>query len=179
MGTAARRGGKGVVVKSPLAWSTAAATCLSAAGVQQLLAPDSPHRLAWLDWLGGALAWLAGATVPLTLLSTGMWMHGRMALMASPEVLRQAIAYLVLKLAVLPWLMVAVTQWMGIGGRQGLALLLLTAVPVGQTAFVLSEQHQQGTEVITVTLIAGLLLLLPHLLCVLAVVQWLGLYAEQ
>lgn len=50
---------------------------------------------------------------------------------------------------------------------------------VAQTAFVLSERYQCCTEAITATLIAGLLLLLPHLLLVMWAVDRLGLYTTQ
>jgi predicted permease len=41
--------------------------------------------------------------------------------------------YLAIKLLLLPWLMVGVTRALGVGGRDGLALLLLTAVPVSMS----------------------------------------------
>jgi hypothetical protein len=58
-----------------------------------------------------------------------MWLHGRRGV-ASGDNARLVVAYLVLKLLALPWLMWGVMHMLGIGGSQGLALLLLTAVPV-------------------------------------------------
>ena len=96
--------------------------------------------------------------------------------MPPPPTHTQLVVYLLLKLLILPWLMVLVTAILGIGGTLGKALVLLSVVPVAQTAFVVSEQYEVGTTAVTTVMMAGLLLLLPHLLCVLAVIDLFGLY---
>jgi hypothetical protein len=56
-------------------------------------------------------------------------------------------------------------------------VLCCAACPqVGQTAFVLAEQHSQGTEAVTATLLAGLLLMLPHVLLVMYLIDAWDLY---
>lgn len=49
--------------------------------------PHKTHtQLAFVD---GSLSWLARCSVPLTLLSTGAWMHGRRQQMGAARVVRQ------------------------------------------------------------------------------------------
>lgn len=55
----------------------------------------------------------------------------------------------------------------------------LSCLQVGQTAFVLSERQGCGTEAVTGTLLLGLLLMLPHVLAVLWVVDSLQLFPDE
>ncbi|KAG2495515.1 hypothetical protein HYH03_006458 [Edaphochlamys debaryana] len=103
----------------------------------------------------------------------GGWSTGGLGFIA------EVVAYLAVKLLALPVLMLFVNSLLGIGGRLGRALMVLTCVPVGQMAFVVSEQYGHGAAAVTWVMQAGLLLMLPHVIAVLATLRWAGLYAEE
>lgn len=165
-----------VLRRNHLMWTTGGAVLLSLLGTKDRLDPDSRTAVPQLSFVDGSLAWFAGCCVPLTLFSTGMWMHGRPLTSASN--LAATLAYTTLRMFVLPCVMVFVNWLLGISGRLAYALVLLSCVPVAQTAFVVSEQYKAGTEAVTSVLSVGLLLMLPHLLLVLAVMKRLGLYSS-
>jgi predicted permease len=62
-------------MQNPLVWSTAVAVLLSALGSAALLDPSSPLALKHLAFLEALLGWFAQTTAPLTLFTTGLWMH--------------------------------------------------------------------------------------------------------
>ena len=90
----------------------------------------------------------------------------------------QAVTYLLLKMLALPWLMVVVNGLLGLGGQLARALVVLSCVPVGNMAFVVSEQYGVGTAAVTCVMVAGLLLMMPHVVGVMAVMEALGMYQD-
>jgi predicted permease len=167
----------GLVLSNALMWTTGAAIVLSMLGLHALLDPDVPTHIPALEFVEGTLSWLARCSVPVSLFAVGLWTCGRAGELGYGA-WRSTLVYTAIKLLLLPGLMVFVNSLLGLDGKLARAMVVLTCVPVGQMAFVVSEQYGQGTDAVTGVMQLGLLLMLPHVLGVMAVLRWLGLYEE-
>ncbi len=91
--------------------------------------------------------------------------------------------------------MVCVNTLLGLSGPTASAMVLLTCVPVGQMAFVVSEQYDRGgadrtaagtgtagcttgAGCVAGVMQLGLLLMLPHVVGAMAVMRAVGLYGS-
>lgn len=171
-----------LVLSNALMWTTGAATVVSMLGLHALLDPAEPTHIPLLGFVEGTLAWLARCSVPVSLFAMGLWGASRAAETSGSGsgrgwIVKTAV-YLAIKLFLLPWVMVFVNSLLGLGGRLGRSMVVLTCVPVGQMAFVVSEQYGEGAEAVTGVMQVGLLLMLPHVVAVMAALRWLGLYEE-
>jgi len=54
--------------------------------------------------------------------------------------------------------------------------VILSVLPVAQTAFVICKQYEMGTAVVTSAMVASLLLMLPQLMGTLVLLDWWGLF---
>ncbi|KAG2428774.1 hypothetical protein HXX76_011474 [Chlamydomonas incerta] len=171
-----------LVLSNALMWTTGAATVVSMLGLHALLDPAEPTHIPLLEFVEGTLAWLARCSVPVSLFAMGLWGASRAAETSGSGSGRgwilQTAVYMGIKLFLLPWVMVFVNSLLGLGGRLGRSMVVLTCVPVGQMAFVVSEQYGEGAEAVTGVMQVGLLLMLPHVVAVMAALRWMGLYEE-
>ncbi|GLC60668.1 hypothetical protein PLESTB_001655900 [Pleodorina starrii] len=165
-----------LVLGNALMWTTGAATAVSMLGLHSILDPEVPSHLPELGFVEGTLSWLARCSVPVSLFAMGLFTASRPACGGEGASVRTLVGYLAVKLLVLPWLMVFVNSLMGLDGRLARSLVVLTCVPVGQNAFLVTEQYGEGAEAVTGVMQAGLGLMLPHVAAVMAALRWLGLY---
>jgi predicted permease len=86
----------------------------------------------------------------------------------------EVFVYLLLRATVAPGLMVVVCHLMGFRGDLAHALVILSLLPVAQTAFVVCKQAETGMAAVSVMLVASLFMMLPQLMVVLAVLERLG-----
>jgi predicted permease len=89
---------------------------------------------------------------------------------------RQLWKYLLARATVAPGFMVLVCWAMGLKGDLAHALVILALLPVAQTAFVVCKQAEVGTHAISVLMVASLLVMLPQLMVLLAVLEWLHVF---
>jgi hypothetical protein len=83
----------------------------------------------------------------------------------------QVTLLLLLKLAVLPALMIALTQLMGMRNTYGLSLVLLSSCPLAPLAFLVCQQYGVGAELATSVTIQGVLLMLPQMMAIIKISQ--------
>ncbi|GLI63412.1 hypothetical protein VaNZ11_006378 [Volvox africanus] len=166
-----------LVLGNVLMWTTGAATAVSMLGLHAVLDPDVPSHVRELGFVEGTLSWLARCSVPVSLFAIGLFTASRPGCgLRDAGSARALMAYLGLKLLLLPWLMIFVNSLLGLDGRLARSLVVLTCVPVGQNAFVVTEQFGEGAEAVTAVMQIGLLLMLPHVAGVMGVLRWMGLY---
>jgi predicted permease len=89
------------------------------------------------------------------------------------------LAFLALKLTLLPALMVALTLACGVRGAQGLSLVLLASCPLAPLAFLVCQQYGAGAELATAVTIQGVLLMLPQMMAVIKINEVARLYDVQ
>jgi predicted permease len=162
------------LLKNPVMWATGLAVVLSLCGAHSYLDPSGPAFIKQLGWVEGVLAWFGRCTTPLTLFSAGAWMHGK-SLTANEK--RQVAGYVGLRLLVLPPVMMVLAYLCNVSQKEGITLVIIASVPIAQVAYLVSEQYGVNTEAVTSVMILGLLALLPHMLLVLGLVEWTGLFA--
>jgi predicted permease len=78
---------------------------------------------------------------------------------------------LLLKLALLPALMIGLTQLMGMRNAYGLSLVLLSSCPLAPLAFLVCQQYGVGAELATSVTIQGVLLMLPQMMAIIKISQ--------
>ncbi|KXZ47546.1 hypothetical protein GPECTOR_34g705 [Gonium pectorale] len=168
-----------LVMGNTLMWTTGAATVVSMMGLQALLDPAVPSHLPALGFVEGTLSWLARCSVPVSLFAMGLWTASATGGAGRWDgSLRSTAVYLCVKLLLLPWLMVFVNSVLGLSGRLARSLVVLTCVPVGQNAFIVTEQYGEGAREVMAVMQAGLLLMLPHVAMTMAALRWAGMYEE-
>ncbi|GIM02575.1 hypothetical protein Vretimale_7457 [Volvox reticuliferus] len=166
-----------LVLGNVLMWTTGAATAVSMLGLHAVLDPDVPSHIRELGFVEGTLAWLARCSVPVSLFAIGLFTASRPGCgLGDARSVRTLVVYLAVKLLLLPWLMVFVNSLLGLDGRLARSLVVLTCVPVGQNAFVVTEQFGEGAEAVTSVMQIGLMVMLPHVAGVMAILRWMGLY---
>lgn len=89
----------------------------------------------------------------------------------------QLATFLLLRATLAPGLMVAVARLMGFTGDLAVALVILSILPVAQTAFVVCKQYETGVHAVTAAMVASLLLMLPQLMGTLALLERWGVFA--
>lgn len=188
-------------MQNSLVWSTGISLLLSCLGSSVLLDPASPLAIKQLAFLEQMLGWFAVTTAPLTLFTTGLWMYSNSAKqqglqhqqqyrgqlgrvqqglwhMTGDEQLpwRDLVMYMLARATVAPAVMVLLCWLLGFKGDLAHALVILALLPVAQTAFVVCKQHDNGTHAVSCVMVGSLLLMLPQLMLMLAVLEWLGLF---
>ncbi len=63
--------------QNPLLWSLLVALLVNLSGLRSVLWAGSAHYRPELGWVAGSLAWVSGITVPVSLFSNGVWLHGK------------------------------------------------------------------------------------------------------
>ncbi|KAI8471342.1 MAG: hypothetical protein J3K34DRAFT_233772 [Monoraphidium minutum] len=164
-----------MMAQNPMCYSTAAALLLSCLGSAAVLEPSSPGHLRALGWVEPLLRWFAGCTAPVTLFCTGMWAQG--ADPARRPDARELATYMALRAMLSPALMVLITRLCGLRGPPAVALVILSILPVAQTAFVICKQYDTGTHLVTAAMVGSLLLMLPQLTATLALLERWGLFS--
>jgi len=141
-------GGESVLrslLKNPPLWAALLAVLLNLAGVE--LPP----------WLGAMLDSLSAAVIPLMLVALGLGLrwdswHWRNAPLSA--------LVLVLKLAVLPWLGVALAQGLGFSGDTLTALVMEAGMPSMMLGVVYCDRYRLDTAfytmIVTLTTLAGM-----------------------
>lgn len=188
-------------LQNPLVWSTGISLLLSSFGLTVVLDPDHPMALDQLRFIEALLGWFAMATAPLTLFTTGLWMYGHhlkqqrqqkqdeqrgwaRVTSHSEEQVGGGISwwklamYLLARATVAPGFMVIVCWLMGFTGDFAHSLVILALLPVAQTAFVVCKQAEMGTHAVSVVMVASLVLMLPQLMAMLGLLDWLRVFAE-
>lgn len=89
---------------------------------------------------------------------------------------RDVVVYLALRGTVAPALMVWVCWLMGFEGGLAYALVILSLLPVAQTAFVVCKQAETGMAAVSFMLVASLFMMLPQLMLVLALLESIGVF---
>lgn len=84
--------------------------------------------------------------------------------------------HLLLRASLAPGLMVGLCLLLGFRGELAAALVVLSILPVAQTAFVVCKQYDTGMAPVALVMVASVLLMLPQLLLTLGALQWLGLF---
>jgi predicted permease len=200
--------------QNPLVLSTGSALLLSALGSAALLDPASPRAVAQLAFVDALLGWFAQTTAPLTLFTTGLWMHSNSEQQAQARAAQQALPaspllqlsllpaappgpadasgsggfgsravsrahvlqWLLLRATAAPALMAAICWCAGFTGDLAHAMVILSLLPVAQTAFVVAKAADTGMAAISVMLVASLLVMLPQLMAVLALLERAGVF---
>lgn len=93
--------------------------------------------------------------------------------------LLQVTTHLVLKIAVLPALMGLLARLCGLDDSSVLTLVLLSAAPLAQLGFAVTEQYEHGPEVASAVIVAGVLLMLPVVVGILRLTEVTGLLKYQ
>lgn len=88
----------------------------------------------------------------------------------------QLATFLALRATLAPAAMVLVARLLGFRGAPAVALVILSVLPVAQTAFVVCKQYDCGTHVVTAAMVASLLMMLPQLMATLALIDWLRVF---
>jgi predicted permease len=88
----------------------------------------------------------------------------------------QLTTFLVLRATLAPALMALIARLSGFHGDMAVALVILSILPVAQTAFVICKQYETGTHAITAAMVASLLLMLPQLVGTLALLERWGAF---
>jgi predicted permease len=65
---------------------------------------------------------------------------------------------------------------MGFEGGLAYALVILSLLPVAQTAFVVCKQAEAGMAAVSLMLVASLFMMLPQLMLVLALLESMGVF---
>ncbi|WIA36561.1 hypothetical protein OEZ86_007853 [Tetradesmus obliquus] len=164
-----------VQLKSFHLWLNVIAIALSVSGARKYLDADSPLALPALGWLDGVLGWFSSACIPVLLFANGVWMVGK-DITGGKRGQIQVSLLLLLKLALLPGLMVGLTQLFHMRGTYGLSLVLLSSCPLAPLAFLVCQQYGVGAELATSVTIQGVLLMLPQMMAVIKISQVAGLY---
>lgn len=164
-----------VQLKSFHLWLNVIAIALSVSGARKYLDADSPLALPALGWLDGVLGWFSSACIPVLLFANGVWMVGK-DITGGKRGQIQVSLLLLLKLALLPALMVGLTQLFHMRGTYGLSLVLLSSCPLAPLAFLVCQQYGVGAELATSVTIQGVLLMLPQMMAVIKISQVAGLY---
>ncbi|GBF97510.1 hypothetical protein Rsub_10433 [Raphidocelis subcapitata] len=165
-----------LMARNPMVWSTAAALLLSCCGSAALLEPTSPAHPRALGFVEPLLAWFAGCTAPVTLFCTGLWAHGKE--IAGGAAGRELAAYTALRATLGPAVMVLLARLLGFSGDLAAALVILSVLPVAQTAFVICKQYDVGTATVTGAMVASLLAMLPQLMATLWLLEASGVFAQ-
>ncbi|MEW5300124.1 MAG: hypothetical protein WDW36_003077 [Sanguina aurantia] len=166
-----------IVMKDPLIWSQVIALVVSLSGLRVFLSPASPQYVHGLGFVAGTLSWLTGITIPLALFGNGVWVYKKN--MFKKGTLGKILVLCAMKIAVLPWLMVACTKVCGLGDNAGAAMVLLSITPTATVAFVLAVQYGCGTEIITVVTIVTTCTIAPLVIGYLTLFKAAGVYAYQ
>lgn len=82
----------------------------------------------------------------------------------------------VLKYLILPFLMAACAKICNLDPNRAMSLVLLTLAPASTTSFVLALQYNHGTEVVTVLMVLGTLIMTPVLVIYLKLFEALGIF---
>jgi predicted permease len=77
-----------------------------------------------------------------------------------------------------PALMVLLARLLGFSGDPAAALVILSILPVAQTAFVVCKQYDVGTATVTGAMVVSLLAMLPQLVGTLRLLDASGLFAR-
>nr|ARO50094.1 hypothetical protein [Yamagishiella unicocca] len=165
-----------VVLKNPLLWSLLVALLVNLSGLRGVLYPGSSRYRPELGWVAGSLAWSSSITVPVSLFSNGVWLHGKT--FGRPTLLRAG-GLLLLKLLLLGPLQLACAAVCGLAADAGISLLLLALCPVASTSFVIASQYGHGADIVTAITVLGIVLLVPVVLVALTLPRALGLYSYQ
>jgi predicted permease len=83
---------------------------------------------------------------------------------------------MLLRSTLAPAFMVLVATLLGFKRDLAVALVILSILPVAQTAFVICKQYDLGTHQITAAMVASLLMMLPQLMVTMAVLDWSGVF---
>ncbi|WIA21611.1 hypothetical protein OEZ85_000795 [Tetradesmus obliquus] len=161
-------------LQSPLMWLNFLAIAISLSGLRRYLDPASPAALPALGFIDGLLNWFSSACIPVLLFANGVWMSDKQVFSKQGQL--QVTQLLLLKLLLLPALMVALTLLCGMRDEYGLGLVLLSACPLAQLAFLMCHQYHTAAELATSLTIQGVLLMLPHMIALIKLCQLAQLY---
>ena len=143
------------------------------------LSPGNPPMAPNCDYAVGAgfiqltLRLFAACVEPIALLAVGMFLYAKNPLVCG---IVPSIAYMVVKLVLVPGLMVGCAFAVGLSGAEGRAAVLLASLPVSPTAYTVSDKYSTGRDVAESNVFLGNLLVLPTTIAWNAFMDAIGLF---
>ena len=115
----------------------------------------------------------AACTEPIALLAVGMFLYAKNPVACG---ILPSVAYMVVKLILVPGLMVGCAFAVGLSGPEGRAAVLLASLPVSPTAYTVSDKYGVGRDVAESNVFWGNLLVLPTTIAWNAFMDSIGLF---
>lgn len=161
-----------IVVLNPLVNSMLVGMAMSLAGLNRYLDPDQPQFIWELGFIEGTLRWFARATAPLTMFAQGLWLYGKVNVSSwTRQGAAQVGLFMLARLTIMPVSMAVVAKYCGLPDEYCVGLLVMTALPVGQLAFVFAEQYNVCAGFVTALMITCTFTMLPQVIVMLELVQ--------
>jgi predicted permease len=153
------------MAKNPILWAIVIGFILSITTLgPRYLSMGNPPLLPNCDYAVGAgfiqltLKYFAACTEPIALLAVGMFLYSKNPIACG---VIPSIAYMVVKLILVPGLMVGCAFAVGLSGAEGRAAVLLASLPVSPTSYTMSDKYGIGRDISESNVFWGNLLVLP------------------
>lgn len=146
------------------------------------LNPGNPPAQPNCDYAAGAgfiylfFSSLASCTEPVALFATGMFLMYKNPISCG---WLRAVAYMVVKLIIVPAIMVGCAAAVGLEGAYARAAVLLASLPISAAAFALSDKYKVGAAEAVANIFWGNLLVLPTTLAWMAFMDGVNLFPVQ
>lgn len=168
------------LLRNPILWAIVIGFILSITTLgPRYLSPGNPPLRPNCDYAVGAgfinltLRYFAACTEPIALLAVGMFLYAKNPIACG---LLPSIAYMIIKLIVVPGLMVGCAFAVGLSGAEGRAAVLLASLPVSPTSYTMSDKYGVGRAVAESNVFWGNLLVLPTTIAWNAFMDSIGLF---
>jgi predicted permease len=153
------------LLKNPILWAIVIGFILSITTLgPRYLSPGNPPLNPNCDYAVGAgfiqltLKYFAACTEPIALLAVGMFLYAKNPFACG---ILPSIAYMIVKLILVPGLMVGCAFAVGLSGAEGRAAVLLASLPVSPTSYTVSDKYGTGRAVAEANVFWGNVLVLP------------------
>ena len=168
------------LLKNPILWAIVIGFILSITTLgPRYLSPGNPPMQPNCDYAVGAgfinltLKYFAACTEPIALLAVGMFLYAKNPIACG---IIPSIAYMIVKLILVPGLMVGCAFAVGLSGAEGRAAVLLASLPVSPTSYTMSDKYGVGRDVAESNVFWGNLLVLPTTIAWNAFMDSIGLF---
>ncbi len=168
------------MLRNPILWSILIGFILSITTLgPRYLSPGNPPLQPNCDYAVGAgfinltLRYFAACTEPIALLAVGMFLYAKNPIACG---ILPSIAYMVVKLILVPGLMVGCAFAVGLSGAEGRAAVLLASLPVSPTSYTMSDKYGVGRDISESNVFWGNLLVLPTTIAWNAFMDSIGLF---
>jgi predicted permease len=168
------------LIRNPILWAILIGFILSITTLgPRYLSPGNPPLNPNCDYAVGAgfinltLRYFAACTEPIALLAVGMFLYSKNPIACG---ILPSIAYMIVKLILVPGLMVGCAFAVGLSGAEGRAAVLLASLPVSPTSYTVSDKYGIGREIAESNVFWGNLLVLPTTIAWNAFMDAIGLF---